>query len=173
MPDIEESLSLWVYALDRYARPGAESDCLRLQDDHGWDICELLWIAWLSERRLVPDRLAGPALEAVRTWQREMTLPLRARRRELKASAQAEPRLEALRQALKRAELLSERETLTRLEALPARPTSLAPATTPAEVALSACGSLQAVTAEAYPLLCRLFRRWTASGPDAEPRPTC
>ncbi|WP_168169349.1 TIGR02444 family protein [Kushneria phosphatilytica] len=106
------------FALTLYGRPGVEAACLTLQDEGGLDVCELLWRCWLAHHGLAP----GPATEAgladIRRWQREMTAPLRHRRRRLKSLATDEPRLETLRTHLKRAELESELEALTRLQAL-------------------------------------------------------
>ncbi|WP_157958322.1 TIGR02444 family protein [Salinicola lusitanus] len=170
MPVDDLSDSLWAYALDRYARPGVEAECLRLQDEHGWDICELLWVAWLSERRLRPDPAAGQALAAARHWQHAMTVPLRSRRRELKAEVSRHPRLEPLRQTLKQAELQAEREMLARLAALPA----LAATTdTALEQAMESCQTLREIPPEAYPPLRHLLARWIIDAPDAEPKATC
>ncbi|MAM56341.1 MAG: TIGR02444 family protein [Salinicola sp.] len=170
MPADDLSGSLWTYALDRYARPGVEAECLRLQDDHGWDICELLWVAWLSERHLRPDPEAGQALAAARRWQQEMTVPLRSRRRALKAEVSRHPRLEPLRQTLKQAELQAEREMLARLAALPALEAMTAAAL---EQALDSCRMLREVPSEDYPPLRRLLARWIIDAPDAEPKSTC
>lgn len=176
MCDTDRPTSLWEYALARYAQPGIEPLCLALQDAHGWDICELLWIAWLTGRGREPD---APALAPVRSWQREMTWPLRERRRALKAQVAAEPRLQALRQALKQAELESEREALARLEILASRPRPAAKRVRPRwQTALEACRCLtdgRAIesTAPDYPLLRQLFARWEPDASGAEPNPTC
>ncbi|OLO05740.1 MULTISPECIES: TIGR02444 family protein [Salinicola] len=170
MSATDAAASLWSYALSRYARPGVEAECLTLQDEHGWDVCELLWIAWLSERRQRPDPKADHALADARRWQREMTLPLRERRRTLKIEVQHRPRLESLRQALKQAELYAEREMLTQLAALP---TIGAAPDAPLKQALDSCRVLREVTAEAYPPLRDLLARWIIDAPDAEPKPTC
>ncbi|MGM8852196.1 TIGR02444 family protein [Salinicola halophyticus] len=162
--------SLWSYALDRYARPGAETLCLTLQDAHGWDICELLWIAWLSEQRRRPDPGAADSLADARAWQREMTVPLRERRRALKSEARLQPRLEPLRQTLKQAELQAEREMLARLEALP---TIDGETDAALEQALASCQTLRKTTAAAYPALRDLLACWLIDTSDAEPKPTC
>ncbi|WP_157957553.1 TIGR02444 family protein [Salinicola halophyticus] len=162
--------SLWSYALDRYARPGAETLCLTLQDAHGWDICELLWIAWLSEQRRRPDPDAADALADARAWQREMTVPLRKRRRALKSEARLQPRLEPLRQTLKQAELQAEREMLTRLEALP---TLAGEPETGVELALRACRTLRDIDDDAYPVLRDLLACWLIDTSDAEPKSNC
>ncbi|WP_110685738.1 TIGR02444 family protein [Salinicola aestuarinus] len=164
-------LSLWSFALERYARPGTETLCLELQDGHGLDVCELLWSAWLAERELAVATEAPTQLEPIRRWQAEMTQPLRERRRALKPLVAATPSLDDLRQTLKRAELEAERETLRRLEALsagtPAVPTS------PVALALANCQRLGTLDAAAYPALRQLMTRWLEKSPDAEPNGPC
>ncbi|WP_251976010.1 TIGR02444 family protein [Salinicola avicenniae] len=164
-----DDLSLWHYALDRYARPGVEACCLTLQDRHGWDICELLWIAWLAEAGHQPTDKARRALEDVRRWQREMTWPLRERRRRLKAPAQRSPALVPLRETLKQAEWLAEQEALRQLASLPAEPAWPTKPTPATLVAASAW--LGPVDATSAPLLEALFAAWMAA--DAEPEATC
>lgn len=109
------ALSLWDQALALYARPGVEAACLALQDQTKVDVCELLWACWLERHGLTPDGDAPTYLAPIRAWQAEMTRPLRDRRRALKELALTDPGLAELREALKRAELLAEREALRRL----------------------------------------------------------
>lgn len=105
---------LWDFALSFYARPGVEGACLRLQDEAGLDVCELLWHGWLYRHGL---RLVdAPELAEVRRWQREVTLPLRELRRRLKRQASARPGIAEVRREIQRAELAAERETLMRLQ---------------------------------------------------------
>jgi len=170
MSTLDAFPSLWSYALDRYARPGVETLCLTLQDEHGWDICELLWIAWLSEQRRGPDPDATDALAVARDWQREMTVPLRERRRALKSEVTRQPRLEPLRQTLKQAELQAEREMLARLAALP---TIGGESNSALEQALDSCRSLREITPGTYRVLRELLACWLIEESDAEPKPTC
>ncbi|WP_084671450.1 TIGR02444 family protein [Modicisalibacter ilicicola] len=114
----DHSSRLWNYALVLYARRHVADACLALQDDHGLDVCELLWVCWLASRGMAPAEDAGRALEGVRGWQREVTRPLRAQRRALKPLARDRPDIARLRQTIKEAELLAEREALNRLQAL-------------------------------------------------------
>ncbi|HSH48025.1 MAG TPA: TIGR02444 family protein [Halomonas sp.] len=109
---------LWEFALALYARPGVEAACLRLQDSAGLDVCELLWLCWLARHGLAPADDVGQHLEPVRAWQRDMTYPLRRQRRALKARVGSVPELARLRQAIKEAELLAEREALRQLQEL-------------------------------------------------------
>ncbi|WP_157958773.1 MULTISPECIES: TIGR02444 family protein [Salinicola] len=181
--------ALWDFALARYARPGAQARCLSLQDDHGYDVCELLWLAWLAEQRREPAPEAAPGLAGVRHWQETMTRPLRRRRRELKPTLETRPRLSELRQRLQQAELLAERETLARLAELPSRRSSAASELTAPHdrvaAALALCATwatptrAQAPMADAdtappaYATLQPLLTLWLAATPDAEPNPSC
>ncbi|WP_168015764.1 TIGR02444 family protein [Halomonas salinarum] len=115
-------LTLWDFALTFYARPGVEAACLRLQDGAGLDVNALLWACWLERHDLTPtaDMAAAdhPLWADVRTWQREITTPLRHQRRALKARANVNPDIAELRATIKHAELLAERETLAQLQAI-------------------------------------------------------
>ncbi|MBA2779778.1 TIGR02444 family protein [Halomonas kenyensis] len=108
---------LWDFALDFYGRPGVEAACLLLQDEAGVDVCELLWRCWLHRHGLAP---AGePAeLAAIRRWQDEVTVPLRALRRRLKAQSMHDAGTAKVRRVIQQAELAAERETLLRLQHL-------------------------------------------------------
>lgn len=109
---------LWDYALTLYQRPGVADACLQLQDTAGADVCELLWHCWLDHHGAIATREAPAALAGIRDWQAEVTQPLRQLRRRLKSRAQHASDIAALRQHLKEAELLAERETLRRLQAI-------------------------------------------------------
>lgn len=133
------SIGLWDYALSLYALPGEVgsagssrpatdmmSTCLLLQDEVGLDVCELLWIHWLSAHGIALAASPTRLLEDVRDWQSWMTGMLRERRRQLKQELTTLPtqdsmtmqRLERLYQQLKACELSAEQETLAQLEAL-------------------------------------------------------
>ena len=103
--------SLWSYALDRYARSGVEAECLMLQDEHGWDICELLWRCWLYQH----GAQAGALPSDISAWQREVTQPLRRLRRDLKPQAQADSQVASVRSRIKQAELEAEQQCLQML----------------------------------------------------------
>lgn len=109
---------LWDFALTLYSRPGVEAACLTLQDDAGLDVCELLWLCWLSYHGLTLTEQADSQLEPVRAWQHDMTYPLRIQRRALKPLCDEAPSLGKLRQTIKQAELLAEQEALRQLETL-------------------------------------------------------
>lgn len=110
-------MSLRDYALALYDRGDVSAACLQLQDGFGADVCELLWLCWLTCHGLTPDRDAPQALASVRRWQAETTRPLRELRRRLKPQA-VTPELQSLRATIKHAELQAERETLRRLQHL-------------------------------------------------------
>lgn len=106
------STPLWEFALALYGRDGIEAACLRLQDEAGVDVCELLWHCWLYRHGLACE--LPP--DAVRHWQRDVTAPLRRLRRALKAEARTDEGVAALRATLQQAELQAEREALSRLQ---------------------------------------------------------
>ncbi|MDV6318578.1 TIGR02444 family protein [Chromohalobacter sp. HP20-39] len=116
--DVLRNPPLWDYALALYQRPGVADACLQLQDTAGADVCELLWRCWLDHHALVPTDEAHNALGGIRAWQAEVTQPIRHLRRMLKPRARDEQDVATLRDHLKEAELLAERETLRQLQAL-------------------------------------------------------
>lgn len=117
-------LPLWDFALAFYARPGIEAACLRLQDGAGLDVNALLWACWLDTHGLTAEAALAdanhPLWAEVSAWQRQITAPLRRQRRALKEQALANPTIAELRETIKHAELLAEREALSRLEAIAA-----------------------------------------------------
>ncbi|MCK0744629.1 TIGR02444 family protein [Chromohalobacter nigrandesensis] len=120
--DVLRSPPLWDYALALYQRPGVADACLQLQDTAGADVCELLWRCWLDHHALVPTDEAHNALDEVRAWQAEVTQPIRHLRRMLKPRARHEQDMATLRNHLKEAELLAERETLRQLQVISETP---------------------------------------------------
>lgn len=103
---------LWDWALNAYARPGAEPACLALQDHGGQNIPLLLWAFWAGEAGRNPDLQTG-AREA-RRWEADVLGPLRGLRRALKASP--DPDFQAVRAQIKTVELDAERRLLGLLE---------------------------------------------------------
>ncbi len=95
--------ALWRYALRVYARSGVEALLLKMQDEHGADILQLLTVLWLSEQGLEVDEASLSDSDYV-SWKQEMIEPLRQRRRQ-------SDRLEHgdLYELLKKAELEAER----------------------------------------------------------------
>ena len=94
---------LWIYALSVYSRSGVEALLLKMQDEHGADILQLLTVLWLSEQGLEVDEASLSDSDYV-SWKQEMIEPLRQRRRQ-------SDRLEHgdLYELLKKAELEAER----------------------------------------------------------------
>ncbi|QNI04505.1 TIGR02444 family protein [Halomonas sp. SH5A2] len=106
---------LWDFALTFYSCPGVEQACLTLQDDADVDVCELLFHGWLYVHGLeaLPESLA--ALRPTRRdWQAGVTEVLRGLRRDLKHHDASSETVSALRERIKQAELLAERENLQR-----------------------------------------------------------
>lgn len=107
-------MRLWDWAVAAYDRPEVAEACLKLQDSHGQNVPFLLWALWAR-----PDEATvKQGRQVARDWDRAVTGPLRAVRRELKGSAPHED----LRADIKAAELKAERALLEALEPL-AKPT--------------------------------------------------
>src|SRR5690606_38416586 len=89
-----------------------------LQDRHAQNVPLLLWALWA---RAGDAALIGRATALARSWEDGVVAPLRATRRNLKAPAPPVDDIarEALREAVKAAELQAERVLLETLEALP------------------------------------------------------
>lgn len=106
---------LWDFALTFYRRPGVEPSCLTLQDHAGVDVCELLFHGWLYVHGLeaLPESLVAHR-QARRDWQAGVTEVLRGLRRDLKHHDAPSETVSALRERIKQAELLAERENLQR-----------------------------------------------------------
>jgi uncharacterized protein (TIGR02444 family) len=123
---------LWDWTLAAYARPGAAEACLALQEEHGQNVCLLLWAVWAETEDAA---LLARGADLARRWDAAAVQPLRAVRRALKAEVApvTEDAREALRQEVRATELRAERVLLETLEALAARQ-----AGTPALAALKA-----------------------------------
>jgi uncharacterized protein (TIGR02444 family) len=106
-------LSDWAQAA--YARPAVARACLGLQDDHGQNVCLMLWAMWA--RPADPVAIARAAATA-RLWDAAAVSPLRAVRRGLKAPHPPieDAAREALREQVKAAELAAERALLQALD---------------------------------------------------------
>ncbi|TVP52625.1 MAG: TIGR02444 family protein [Halomonas sp.] len=113
-----QQIPLWDFALGLYAKPGVEAACLTLQEEAGLDVCELLFHCWLYSNGLeaIPAAIARQR-EQRRRWQCSVTEVLRGLRRDLKASAATSESVAALRETIKQAELMAERENLQRWQA--------------------------------------------------------
>lgn len=110
--------SLWDFSLTHYARTGVADACLRLQDAHGVNVNLLLWCAWLEAYGLTLDatRLSC-AQQRIHTWDQNYVVPLRQMRRRMKAEfSLADENIEKVRQQIKQAELLAEKQVQLWLE---------------------------------------------------------
>lgn len=114
--DNPESLSFWSWSLARYARPGAESLLLRLQDECGLNVNVLLWAVWCAEHfEAAPEIAFRKALDDVNAWQGRVTKPLCGIRRDLKSLADMDG-ADALRVQVKASELAAEKIEQTMLQ---------------------------------------------------------
>ncbi|RAK57510.1 TIGR02444 family protein [Phenylobacterium deserti] len=118
-------MRLWDWAVGAYGRPGVADACLNLQDAHGQNTCLLLWAVWAG----ATPHTAAPAAELARAWDAAAVTPLRDVRRALKSSFPpvADEERERLRNAVKAAELQSERLLLEALERLCPQSSGAAP----------------------------------------------
>ncbi|MCS0496548.1 TIGR02444 family protein [Ancylobacter sp. MQZ15Z-1] len=111
---------LWRYALAFYAAPGASAACLRLQDEAGVDVVELIFALYASRVLGLPvDRaLLEAARDDLGVWRQDTVLPLRAIRRRLKPARTDCPDAtkEELRRLVQQAELKAEQIQLALLE---------------------------------------------------------
>jgi uncharacterized protein (TIGR02444 family) len=108
----EASGSLWNFAVCVYGQDGISAACLRLQQIHGIDIPLLLFSAWLGARDVtLSEERAREARSWVSDWHRDVVKVLRQVRNRLKSGPPPAPNAatEALRTAVKRAELESEK----------------------------------------------------------------
>ena len=120
MSSASDRPGLWDWARRAYATPGVEARCLALQDRSGQSVCLLLWADWaaVSGRAPTPKALAE-AVELARTWESEVTGPLRTARRGLKTVPGLAANARTARRAqVQAAELDAERSLLTALEPL-------------------------------------------------------
>lgn len=110
--------SLWAFALRFYALPDVEAAFLCLQDEEGVDVCEVLFHSWLFIYGFETNPLALAIERRERSrWQTDITAVLRQLRQALKhdaVRAGAGSGVAELRNTIKKAELLAERENLQR-----------------------------------------------------------
>ena len=83
----EAVAGFWAYSLRVYAQPEIAAACLTLQDIAGLDVNCLLYALWLADVRgySLDETDWRDRLEILTSWQAEITIPLRALRRALKA----------------------------------------------------------------------------------------
>ncbi len=116
--------SLWDFATERYALPGVAERCLRLQDEHDFDVNLLLFCCWYGTYYGEIDNSALKRLsEYSRQWQALAVQPIRQTRRWLKDysaesshNEQQREGLTALREQVKALELTLEQQQLEVLQ---------------------------------------------------------
>jgi uncharacterized protein (TIGR02444 family) len=102
-----ESNPFWEFSLSIYAQPGVAVCCLQLQESAAVDVNVLLYACWCaSEGWVLGTTELAAVTAAVEDWRRDVVLPLRLLRRDLREY----PGVESTRAILKQAELEAERE---------------------------------------------------------------
>ncbi len=124
---VSRAEEFWRWSLAHYARKDAETLLLRLQDEFGFNVNMALWCCWCAGHyQAMPELALRNALDQTGKWNANVTGPLRAVRRFLKAHHETKGTAgEKLREQVKQAELDAEKEEQSRLERLAA--TALAP----------------------------------------------
>ena len=119
-----KTLCLWDFSLATYSLPQIADACLHLQDSHGVNVNVLLWSHWLGMRQiaLTVTRLEL-ALATIAHWDIDCVQALRQLRRNIKHEFVCDIeklKMVALREEIKRAELLAEKYLQQCLENLSA-----------------------------------------------------
>lgn len=114
------SSHLWEFSLNLYRQPGVAPLCLLLQDQWDADVNIMLWVRWLETEGMPINATRIRLAEThINGWQKDAVLPLRQLRRRIKQRyGIADKAMEAVRQAVKAAELQSERVVQIQLEKL-------------------------------------------------------
>ncbi len=117
----DEATELWPFMLQVYAAPGVAPVCLRLQETYGLDIPLFLAVLHGAVLDKALDAAAIRALDAsCARWRQDVIHPLRRIRTVMKSGTILawNPRIPALREAVKAQELMAERIEAEVLEAL-------------------------------------------------------
>lgn len=117
---LDDRSNLWDFSLRQYACAGVADACLRLQDEYEVNVNVLLWCLWLEQRGITLDaaRLRS-AQKRIRDWDEYYVVPLRQLRRRMKVEfGTADADIELVRQQIKQAELLAEKQLQSLLETL-------------------------------------------------------
>src|SRR6185312_75896 len=117
-PSLSAAEEFWQFSLDFYARPGVETACLALQDQHGRDVNIVLYLCWLglAARGRIDGAGLARAEAAMAPWRRAAIEPLRKARRDLNPAER--DGVAALYEAAKAIELAAERMGQRQLAAL-------------------------------------------------------
>lgn len=79
---------LWLFAVERYARPAVREACLAAQDRCGADVSLLLYLAWLEQQGLARSAAEWQALgSSLADFRRAVTTVRRLRRKLSSAAA--------------------------------------------------------------------------------------
>lgn len=109
---VPQNSPFWTFSLRLYAKAGVADACLALQDKQGVDVNLLFFLLWAARngRRLAHSDMRI-LLELTESWRRDVVVPLRLVRRNLRSPPPAIDAAAAsrLRQEIKRVELESER----------------------------------------------------------------
>ncbi|MDC7682374.1 TIGR02444 family protein [Asticcacaulis sp. BYS171W] len=113
--------NFWNWAVKAYAAESVAGLCLDLQDMHGQNVPLLLFSQWAASVGVALDEeTAEAAADISRAWAHHVVGPLRAIRRQIKGPiGDIEPDAKhRVREQVKSAELLGEREQMAALSAL-------------------------------------------------------
>lgn len=103
MPDVEV---FWAWALQRWSKPDVAEALLRLQDEQGSVVLELLLLVWLDQNDMLLSAVGYQKLrEAAVPWNRDIVRPLRS----VRTAWRGRQDLHSQRQRLKGLELMAER----------------------------------------------------------------
>lgn len=119
--DTEPPDVFWTWAGGAYARPGAADSLIAAQDAAQFNVNIMLWACWTATRfDAAPDAAIHQAIESVAAWNDGVTKRLRATRRAISPFRERADfaGAEALRQAIKHAELDAERIEINILDRL-------------------------------------------------------
>ena len=106
--------NFWLYSVAFYREPGIAEACLKLQNQHGFDVNLVLFCLWYGlNRELVPVPLLQQALDFSHYWNALGVQPLRDARTMLKSdkrlrSLSSAADINALRESIKGLELKAE-----------------------------------------------------------------
>ncbi len=109
-PSAEERF--WAYSLETYGRPGVAQAAIALQDRDGANVNLLLLCLWMAQvhGQALPSERISTLSQTIAPWSAQVTQPLRAVRRTLKAPpANLSAPAQDLREAVKALELDAER----------------------------------------------------------------
>jgi uncharacterized protein (TIGR02444 family) len=106
--------TLWQFALRFYAAPAVQAACLDAQDEVSADVPLMIFLIFAATHgQTLGEEGIRTIDEAISPWREDIVQPLRRARRALRGSDQ--PGAQRLREAVKAAELESERLQIERL----------------------------------------------------------